>query len=145
MDSPKAIDPHKHPHSIEYLMKRSDWTANDFGFGDRCCAVYNNGKCYFGMSERQLARLLNKADLLINISGHLPKNSPLMRVPCRAYIDVEPGFTQMWMGHHPPQVGPLLRPMKRHSERVIMRLATEQGRLIDAIVVTRSKGDSDAH
>jgi hypothetical protein len=48
------------------------------------------------MTAKQLDELCKASDLLINISGHLPPGSPLMRVPRRAYIDVDPGFTQIW-------------------------------------------------
>jgi hypothetical protein len=37
---------------------------------------------------------------MLNISGHLPPDSPLMKVPRRAYVDVDPGFTQIWAGQY---------------------------------------------
>jgi hypothetical protein len=103
------VDPRKMPHSLAYLMKRFDRMANDFGFGDRYCVVYKNGERHFGMSEKQLTQLASEADLLINVGGHLPEVSPLMQIPRRAYLDVDPGFTQIWMGHHQSEVGPLLQ------------------------------------
>jgi len=37
------------------------------------------------------------ADLLINISGHLPPMSPLFqRIRNKIYIDIDPGYTQIW-------------------------------------------------
>ena len=90
------IDPFRHPHSLEYLIDRFHHTARDFGLQDRYCVVYNGGDRYFGMTEKQLAQLASETDLLINISGYLPPESPLMRVPRRAYIDIDPGFTQIW-------------------------------------------------
>jgi hypothetical protein len=77
-------------------MDRFDRTARDFGFQDRYCVVYNGGEEYFGLTERASADLARDADLLVNISGYLPANSPLLQVPRRAYIDVDPGFTQIW-------------------------------------------------
>ena len=39
----------------------------------------------------------DSADLLINISGHLPPTSPLFESIRRTvYIDIDPGYTQMW-------------------------------------------------
>jgi hypothetical protein len=58
--------------------------------------VYNDGERYFGMTEKQLMQVLAEAELLISISGHLPPTSSLMRIPRRAYIDVDPGFVQIW-------------------------------------------------
>lgn len=88
--------PRKNPHGIEYLVDRFRQTARDFGFDDRWCIVHNEGEDYFGMSESELTALVDDADLLINISGHLPPGSLLERVRRRAYIDVDPGFTQIW-------------------------------------------------
>lgn len=90
------INPFSRPHSLDYLMKRFHRTAVDFGFEDRYCVVWNGGERLFGMNEVELEWLIDDAELLINISGDLEPDSPLMRVPRRAYIDVDPGFTQVW-------------------------------------------------
>jgi hypothetical protein len=92
------IDPVAPGHSLGYLIRRFDRMAQDFGFADRYCIVYNEGERYFGMNEQALHRLVREAALLINVSGHLSPSSPLMRIPRRAYIDVDPGFTQIWAG-----------------------------------------------
>ena len=96
VDRLNALDPLKHPHSLDYLISRFNRTAAEFGFQDRYCVVYNSGERYFGMTERQFLRLINETDLLISVSGHLPTGSPLIDIPRRAYIDVDPGFTQIW-------------------------------------------------
>jgi hypothetical protein len=100
VDRLRAVDPLRHPHSLEYLVQRFDRTARDFGLRDRYCIVYDDGAHYFGMTEAQFRGLAAEADLLINISGHLPPGSPLLRVPRRAYVDVDPGFTQIWAHEH---------------------------------------------
>lgn len=89
-------DPHKNPHGIDYLVDRFRRTADDFGFADRWCIVFDGGRQHMGMDERRLKALVDDAELLINISGHLPPGDPLERVPRRAYVDVDPGFTQIW-------------------------------------------------
>jgi hypothetical protein len=98
VDRLKPIDPLSHHHSLHYLTKRFARTARDFGFADRYCIVYNGGEQYFGITEEQLVEVATHADVLLNISGYLPEDSVLMRIPRRAYIDVDPGFTQIW-GH----------------------------------------------
>lgn len=89
--------PERNPHGVDYLVDRFQRTAEDFCFEERYCIVYDSER-YFGMSGRELDALVDDADLLINISGHLPSDSALLRVPRRAYVDVDPGFTQLW-GH----------------------------------------------
>lgn len=92
-----AVDPYKHPHSLDYLIDRFDSTANKFSFLDRYCIIYAEDERYFGLSQEKLARVAKKTDLLLSISGTgLPKESPLLEISRRAYVDVDPGFTQIW-------------------------------------------------
>ena len=93
------VDPLKHHHTLGYLVRRFARTMSDFGLTDRYCVIYNRGEQYFGMPEAQLREVIERADLLINISGHLPADCPLAGVRQRAYVDVDPGFTQIWAGH----------------------------------------------
>ena len=69
VDRLSRIDPLEHPHSLDYLVKRFDRTAQQFGFGDRYCIVYNGGEKHFGLSAQSLHSLIESSDLLINISG----------------------------------------------------------------------------
>jgi hypothetical protein len=89
-------DPRRNPHSVDYLVERFRRTAEDFGFEDRYCIVYDGGESHFGMSADDLSTLVGEADLLLNVSGHLPPDSALLGIPRRAYLDVDPGFTQIW-------------------------------------------------
>jgi hypothetical protein len=86
----------KNLHGIDYIVRRFQQLVRDFGLEDRYCIDYNDGERYFGMDARQLTALIADADLLLNISGYLPPDSPLRRIPRKAYIDVDPGFTQVW-------------------------------------------------
>jgi len=96
VDNVKHVDPLLHHHSIDYLASRFERLARDFGFADRYCIVYNEGERHFGLTREELSSLAGEADLLLNISGHLPENSVMMQIPRRAYLDVDPGFTQIW-------------------------------------------------
>jgi hypothetical protein len=96
VDHLKPVDPRKHPHSIEYLMKRLEQTAQQFGFGDRYSVVYD-GSRHFGRSASDVAAMAEGADLLLGLScKRLPGRSPLLSIPRRAYVDLDPGFTQIW-------------------------------------------------
>jgi hypothetical protein len=99
VDHLPRVDPRKrkHVHSLSYLTDRFDDTARAFGFQDQYCIVYDDGERYFGLSQEQLEQLSGEAGLLLSISGKsLPEQSPLRRIPRRAYVDVDPGFTQIW-------------------------------------------------
>jgi hypothetical protein len=49
-----------------------------------------------GLSRRQLEQWLATCDLLLNFMGFLDDEDLLGRVGCRAYIDIDPGFPQIW-------------------------------------------------
>jgi hypothetical protein len=96
VDHLSAIDPIVHRRSLNYLVERFRRMACDFGFGDSFCIIYNDGERYFGLSEQELLAVIRDAELYISVSGHLPEGSPLMAIPRRAYMDVDPGFRQIW-------------------------------------------------
>jgi hypothetical protein len=97
VDHLAAVDPRTGAHGLDYLMTRFGATARDLGFADRYSVVYNGGERRFGLTTAEVETLAGSADLLISISGkRLPEGSPLLRVPRRAYLDVDPGFMQIW-------------------------------------------------
>jgi hypothetical protein len=72
-----------------------DEVMNQFeltGASALCC----DGRVVSGMGQADLDDMLHEADLLVNVSGNL--ETPRFRDSCRlrAYIDIDPGFTQMW-------------------------------------------------
>jgi hypothetical protein len=96
VDRIARVDPFSEAHSLDYLMKRFDRIVSEWDLRGRACVDYDHGDQFFGMSERELVRLVRDADLLINIGGNLPADSPLMDVPRRVFVDVDPGYTQIW-------------------------------------------------
>jgi hypothetical protein len=74
-----------------------DWfrsATESFGIADRSALVYGH-ECA-GLSWPALIDLAKSADLLVNLSGHLTLPELVDRVRRKAYIDVDPGFTQFW-------------------------------------------------
>jgi hypothetical protein len=67
-----------------------------FGLADRAALVTTDGKSCVGMPWASLLERAKGADLLVNLSGHLTLEPVLERVRRKAYIDVDPGFTQFW-------------------------------------------------
>jgi hypothetical protein len=104
-----ARDRRAHPaedcHSIEYVSARFGAMARDFGFDGRYSIIYDGGASASGMSPKELREVAEEADLLLNLGARLPAESPLLRIPRRVYVDLDPGFTQIWahqidMGFH---------------------------------------------
>jgi hypothetical protein len=95
-------------HSLGYLVERFAETAQRFGFEERYVVQYNDGQHYFGLSAEELDSLTADAALLLNMGGYLPLDSPLMHIPRRAFLDLDPGFTQIWA--HQADIG-----LSRHN------------------------------
>jgi hypothetical protein len=49
-----------------------------------------------GLPYADVARFASEADLLINISGMLRDQTLLEPIPIRAFLDLDPGFNQVW-------------------------------------------------
>ena len=49
-----------------------------------------------GLPFAELARFASEADLLINVSGKLRDERLLEPIPVRAFLDLDPGFNQVW-------------------------------------------------
>ena len=91
------------------------WSANmayfrrvmsDFGLEDSSVLIYESGQQIHGASWDELVDVAKSADLLVNISGHLdlePLKAPIRR---KVYVDLDPGFTQLW--HASGNKGPRL-------------------------------------
>jgi hypothetical protein len=56
----------------------------------------DEGRAGTGLSLDEVIEWAAGADLLVNISGHLELDSIKARARRRAYVDVDPGFTQVW-------------------------------------------------
>src|SRR5438876_6826079 len=68
----------------------------EFGLADAATLVYGDGWQTSGLGWDELVELAEGADLLVNISGNLHAQSLLERFRRKAYVDLDPGFTQFW-------------------------------------------------
>lgn len=76
-----------------------------FGFDQASSLLCDDGRLTHGLTLEDVTELSGAADALINISGHLSLRPILRRAKRKAYIDLDPGFTQFWhaqglMGSH---------------------------------------------
>jgi hypothetical protein len=78
--------------NLEWFRTATSW----FGLEERSALVWAGGGECAGISWERLLELAARADLLINLSGHLTLAPLLERIGRKAYVDVDPGFTQFW-------------------------------------------------
>lgn len=67
-----------------------------FGMADRSALVCADGKSCEGVAWPRLLQVAESAQLLVNLSGHLTLEPLLARIKRKVYVDVDPGFTQLW-------------------------------------------------
>jgi hypothetical protein len=68
----------------------------DFGLDERAALLSSGGESLRGVPREAVLDFAADADLLVNISGHLRDPTLLRTVARRAYVDLDPGFTQFW-------------------------------------------------
>jgi hypothetical protein len=69
--------------------------TQEFGI-ENATLVYGEGSQTSGLRIEELEPIAEAADLLVNISGHLRLERLRSRLRRRAYVDLDPGFTQLW-------------------------------------------------
>ncbi len=71
-------------------------TLSQFELHRSAALIDCDGNVLWGISKPELQSIGRTAALLINISGHLTWPSLKEAIPIRAYVDLDPGFTQFW-------------------------------------------------
>lgn len=66
------------------------------GMQGRATLVGRDSSTLVGLAPDDLADLGAEVELLLNISGHLPRAHPVARSATRVFIDLDPGYTQLW-------------------------------------------------
>ncbi len=97
------------PYNLDGGKDGNDWVERDcvknitylkqvldrYGLGDRWAYFFPLTSQWFGLSDTKRNEVLQTADLLINVSGTLEKPEKYATVKKLAYIDSDPGFTQV--------------------------------------------------
>jgi hypothetical protein len=70
-----------------------------FGMADRWSVLLPGGDAA-GLPRAEVERRLASSDLLLNVMGYLDDADLLAAPPLRVFLDVDPGFGQMWRELH---------------------------------------------
>jgi hypothetical protein len=73
-----------------------DQVVERFGLSGRASLLYEGGREWSGAPLELLLPVAEEAELLINVSGHLDLEPLMSRLRRKAYVDLDPGFTQFW-------------------------------------------------
>ena len=83
------------------FARSARWCAglmDELDLTDRWCLVRPGRHETAGLDRAALRRVATDADVLLNVSGMLTDDDVLAAVPTRVYLDLDPGFVQLW--HH---------------------------------------------
>jgi hypothetical protein len=67
-----------------------------FGLGDHWSLIYDGGREVAGLDRDEVIERTARSDLLINVMGYLEDEEILGAAPVRAFLDIDPGFGQIW-------------------------------------------------
>jgi len=70
--------------------------AADFGLKAHATLLQDLARETVGLTYAELARIVARADVLINISGMLTDPELTGSIPTRVYLDLDPAFIQLW-------------------------------------------------
>jgi hypothetical protein len=93
-----CVDQAGQPAPFRESVNRA-WFAHvtrEHGLEGRAALLLGGGRETEGLSLVEVLDAAGAAALLVNISGHLEDPAVLSRIRTRAYIDIDPGFTQFW-------------------------------------------------
>ena len=98
IDGATCVDAAGEPASFEQSENRRyfDQVVGQFGLEGRASLLYEGGREASGAPLDELLDVAEEARLLVNISGHLDLEPLTSRLRRKAYVDLDPGFTQFW-------------------------------------------------
>jgi hypothetical protein len=102
VDATSATTAFEHSVNLAYFKQ----VTEQFGLADSAALVYEGGEQVHGLRYGELLDVTEAADLLVNITGHLTLQPLMRRVRRKAYVDLDPGYTQFW--HASGDTGPRL-------------------------------------
>jgi hypothetical protein len=70
--------------------------TESFGIGEDSTLLLAGTRQTAGARYEHLRQVAQHADVLVNIAGMLQDEELTGRVPIRVYLDLDPGFTQLW-------------------------------------------------
>ena len=103
VDANGEVCPVEHSVNLRYLQE----VVKRFGLDDSYALLFDGGTQYLGMSRDRLLERVSESALLLNVNGFVTDEDVLGHAQRTAFLDIDPGFGQMWreLGLHDPFVG----------------------------------------
>jgi hypothetical protein len=98
IDSAACVDEAGQPCEPERSMNLGylRWVMEHFGLANAFALSCEGGARWLGCTRREVLERVERAALLINVMGFLRDEEVLGRAARRVFLDIDPGFSQMW-------------------------------------------------
>jgi hypothetical protein len=98
IDQTGAPAPIERSWNLQYFLD----VMRCFGLSDHYALLYDEGAATFGLSRPDVLERVRTSAALINVMGFLKDEEILAAAPRRVFLDIDPGFGQMWqaLGQH---------------------------------------------
>ena len=84
--------------NVDYFLD----VVEAFGLSNSAALIGERGESLYGPSLDRLLELAGGTELLVNLSGNLRVDELKRRPKVRAYVDIDPGFAQLWLAAQKP-------------------------------------------
>ena len=90
----EIINAERRPCALAESVNRAHWEKilREIGWDEKATLLAEGEK----IEERGLREFAQGADLFLNLSGHFKRPDLVESVAARVYVDLDPGFTQIW-------------------------------------------------
>jgi hypothetical protein len=92
VDGHGSVCPLRESVNLGYFLK----VMKQFGFAGAFSLNHNCGEVVVGLSRQEVLERVGRAAFLLNVMGYLSDPDVLARAPRRIFLDIDPGFPQMW-------------------------------------------------
>jgi hypothetical protein len=98
LDPGMCVDEAGRPSSFEdsLNLRYFQEVMHGFGLSDAFSLDYNRGECVVGLPRQRVLEHARNSAFLLNVMGFLTDEEVMSCVPRRVFLDIDPGFGQMW-------------------------------------------------
>jgi hypothetical protein len=96
LDPGMCVDEAGRPCAFEDSLNRRYFleVMEGFNLSDAFSLDYNRGECVVGLPRQQVLERTRNSAFLLNVMGFITEEE--VRAPRRVFLDIDPGFGQMW-------------------------------------------------
>jgi hypothetical protein len=84
------------PVERSWNLRRLSEVMRHFGLGEAWSLLYDGGRRVFGVPRKRLLDRVGSASAVFNVMGFLTDEEILAAAQRRVFLDIDPGFPQMW-------------------------------------------------